>query len=148
VRNGLQALARKGTWDLVGVHDGARPLVTCAEIDRAVETLVADPGLDGAVVAVRSIDTIKMVDEDGVIVSTPDRRRVWQAQTPQIFRWQTLVDAYAQSEQVLLEATDDASLVEALGKRVAVVEGSTENLKITDRVDLLHAEQILTERRR
>jgi 2-C-methyl-D-erythritol 4-phosphate cytidylyltransferase len=147
VRNGLRALAAAGTWDLVGVHDGARPLVTCAEIGRAVDALMADETLAGVVLAIPSIDTIKMVDDKGLITGTPDRRRVWRAQTPQIFRWSTLMEAYAQPDDVLLASTDDASLVEALGGRVAVVEGSPENLKITDRSDLRRAEQILAERR-
>lgn len=148
VRNGLQALAETGTWDLVGVHDGARPLVTCVEIGRAIDALAADPTLDGAVLAMPSLDTVKIVDDDGLIKSTLDRRHLWRAQTPQIFRWQVLMDAYAQSEEALLGATDDASLVEARGGRVAVVEGSPENFKVTDRVDLRLAEQILAERRR
>jgi 2-C-methyl-D-erythritol 4-phosphate cytidylyltransferase len=147
VRNGLLALAEAGTWDLVGVHDGARPLVTCAEIGRAVDALAADPGLDGAVLAIPSTDTIKIVDDGRLITSTPERRTLWRAQTPQIFRWQVLMDAYAQADEALLGATDDASLVEARGGRVVVVEGSAENFKVTDRVDLRHAEQILAERR-
>jgi 2-C-methyl-D-erythritol 4-phosphate cytidylyltransferase len=147
VRNGLLALAEAGTWDLVGVHDGARPLVTCAEIRRAIDALAADPTLDGAVLAIPSTDTIKIVDDGRLITSTPERRTLWRAQTPQIFRWQVLMDAYAQAEEALLGATDDASLVEARGGRVVVVEGSPENFKVTDRVDLRHAEQILAERR-
>ena len=107
-------MAEAGTWDLVGVHDGARPLVTCAEIGRAVDALTADETLDGVVLAIPSIDTIKMVDDKGLITGTPDRRRVWRAQTPQIFRWSTLMEAYAQPDEVLLGSTDDASLVEAL----------------------------------
>jgi 2-C-methyl-D-erythritol 4-phosphate cytidylyltransferase len=147
VRNGLRALSEAGTWDLVGVHDGARPLVTCAEIGRAMDALTADETLDGVVLGIPSVDTIKMVNDKGLITGTPDRRRVWRAQTPQIFRWTTLMEAYAQPDGVLLGSTDDASLVEALGGRVAVVEGSPENLKITDRSDLRQAEQILAERR-
>ena len=148
VRNGLLALAEAGTWDLVGVHDGARPLVTCAEISRAVEALEADPTLDGVVSAIPSTDTVKIVDDDLLVRSTPDRRHLWRAQTPQIFRWRVLMDAYGRPDAALLGATDDASLVEARGGRVAVVEGSPENFKVTDRVDLRHAEQILAERRR
>ncbi len=148
VKNGLKALARAGTWDLVGVHDGARPLVACKDVDRAVEVLADDPDLEGVVLGVPSTDTIKLVDGAGVITETPDRRRVWRAQTPQIFRWRVLLDAYEQAEEVLREATDDASLVERLGGRVKVVEGSPENMKITDRGDWLYAEQLLAERRR
>jgi len=148
VRNGLQALAEVGTWDLVGVHDGARPLVTSDDIRLALEALAGDPSLDGAVLALPSIDTVKIVDDEGIITSTPDREHLWRAQTPQIFRWQVLMDAYDQPEEALLASTDDASLVEAGGGRVAVVKGSPENFKITDRVDLRHAEQILADRRR
>jgi 2-C-methyl-D-erythritol 4-phosphate cytidylyltransferase len=148
VRNGLLALAEMGTWDLVGVHDGARPLVTCAEVERVVAALEADPSLDGAVPGIPSTDTVKIADEAGIVVSTPDRRFVWRAQTPQIFRWPVLMDAYtAGGVDELGYFTDDASLVEARGGRVKMVEGSPENFKITDRLDLQHAEQILAERR-
>lgn len=147
VKNGLSALAEVGSWDLVGVHDGARPLVTCDAIARAVSALESDPRLDGAILAVPSIDTVKIVDDDGLVVSTPERRSLWHAQTPQIFRWQVLMDAYAASDEELADVTDDAALVESRGGRVAVVQGSTENFKITDRVDLRLAEQILAERR-
>jgi 2-C-methyl-D-erythritol 4-phosphate cytidylyltransferase len=147
VRNGLQALAKLGSWDLVGVHDGARPLVTCEEVTRAVQALVAEPELDGAVLGIPSIDTIKTVDAQGFITGTLDRRTLWRAQTPQIFRWQALMTAYAQGDDVLLAATDDSSLVEARGGKVKVVEGSPENMKITERSDLRRAESILAERR-
>jgi 2-C-methyl-D-erythritol 4-phosphate cytidylyltransferase len=148
VLSGLRALAEAGSWDLVGVHDGARPLVTCAEVGRAVDTLCAEADLDGVVLAVPSSDTIKAVDSEGIVTGTPDRRLLWRAQTPQIFRWQVLLDAYAQTDDVLRAATDDASLVEERGGRVKVVEGSPENLKITDRIDLRYAEHLLAERRR
>ncbi len=148
VRNGLRALAGLGTWDLVGVHDGARPLVTCEEVSRAVTALDAHPSLDGAIPALASVDTIKTVDDEYIVTGTPHRTRLFRAQTPQIFRWQVLMDAYAQTDEVVAEATDDSSLVEARGGRVMVVEGSPENFKITDRMDLRHAERILAERRR
>lgn len=147
VRNGLQALAEAGSWELAGVHDGARPLVTCEEVARAVDTLLGAPDLDGVVLAIPSVDTIKTVDADGLITGTPDRPSLWRAQTPQIFRWEALMAAYAQPEEVLLAATDDSSLVEMRGGRVKVVEGSPQNLKITDRADLRQAEGILAERR-
>ncbi len=148
VRNGLQALRTKGVWDLVGVHDGARPLVTCGEISRAVAALAADPRLDGAVPAIPCVDTIKVVDEDRIIVETPARHTLWQAQTPQVFRWEVLFAAYSRPENELLAHTDDAALVEACGGRLAVVEGSPENFKVTDRMDLRRAEHVLADRRR
>ena len=97
VRNGLAALAEAGTWDLVGIHDGARPLVTCDEITRTVDALAADAELAGAVLGVPTTDTIKVVDENGIVIATPDRRTIWRAQTPQIFRWEALLDAYAET---------------------------------------------------
>jgi 2-C-methyl-D-erythritol 4-phosphate cytidylyltransferase len=149
VRNGLDALAEAGTWEFVGVHDGARPLVTCGDITRTVEALAADERLAGAVLGVPTSDTVKVVDEEGLVVATPERRALWHAQTPQIFRWDALMEAYAHTpEDTLLRSTDDASLVETRGGRVIMVKGSSENFKVTDRVDLRHAEQILAERRR
>jgi 2-C-methyl-D-erythritol 4-phosphate cytidylyltransferase len=149
VRNGLAALAQAGHWDLVGTHDGARPLVTCAEVTRVVDAFAADPDLTGAVLGIPTTDTIKTVDAHGVVTATPDRRRLWRAQTPQVFRWDALFEAYAETpDDGLIRATDDASLVESRGGRVRMVMGSAENFKVTDRVDLRHAEQILAERRR
>jgi 2-C-methyl-D-erythritol 4-phosphate cytidylyltransferase len=147
VRSGLQELAAAGVWDLMGVHDGARPLITCDEVTRAVATLVDDAALDGVVLGVPSKDTIKVVDEQDVVRTTPSRGRLWCAQTPQIFRREALLGAYATAEEVLLAATDDASLVERAGGRVGMVRASAENLKVTDRVDLRLAEQILADRR-
>jgi 2-C-methyl-D-erythritol 4-phosphate cytidylyltransferase len=149
VRSGLAALAQAGSWDLVGTHDGARPLITCEDVSHTVEALAAGSGLAGAVLGVPSTDTIKLVDAQTEVISTPDRRLVWRAQTPQIFRWDALYEAYAETpENELVRSTDDASLVENRGGRVVMVKGSPENFKVTDRVDLRHAEQILAERRR
>lgn len=146
VRNGLRALAEMGTWDLVGVHDGARPLVLCEDVERAVAVLAADAQVAGAVLASPSTDTIKEVDMAGDIIGTADRDSLWRAQTPQIFRWQELMTAYEQPDEVLVAATDDASLLEMGGARVKVVKGSSDNLKITDRADFRLAERILRER--
>lgn len=149
VRNGLGALVEAGLWDLVGTHDGARPLVTCEDVARTAAVLAADQRLAGAVLGVPTTDTIKVVDENGFVTATPDRRTIWRAQTPQIFRWGALLDAYTETPEAdLLRSTDDASLVEARGGMVAMVKGSAENFKVTDRVDLRHAEQIIAERRR
>lgn len=147
VRAGLRALADAGRWDLVGVHDGVRPLVTCEEVERGVVALEGEADLDGIVLGIPSGDTIKTVDEDGVITGTPERCRLWRAQTPQIFRWEVLMSAYAQSEETLRSATDDSSLVEISGGRVKVVEGSPENLKITERNDMRRAEDVLAHRK-
>ncbi len=148
VRNGFNALGRIGATEFVGVHDGARPLIRCEEITRARERLAAASTLAGVVLAVPSVDTLKRVDAKGLVIETPERERLWRAQTPQIFRWRRFAVAYDQPDSVLASVTDDSSLVEATGGRVVVVEGSPENLKVTDPADILAAEQILAARRR
>lgn len=148
VRNGLQALAAAGATEFVGVHDGARPLVTCEEVGRVVEHLARHPELAGVVPGAPSIDTLKRVDADGRVLETPPRGLFRRALTPQVFRWESLAAAYARPDADLEAATDDSSLVEAAGGLVDVVEGSEENLKITTTVDVRVAEQILAERRR
>lgn len=148
VRNGLRVVEQHPATDLIGVHDGARPLITCEEVAWVVGRLQAEGDLAGAVLAAPVSDTVKVADEHGLVLETPDRTRLWRAQTPQIFRRQALLDAYSASDDVLAAATDDSSLVEAQGGRVAVVAGSPENLKVTTMTDLRVAEQILAARRR
>jgi 2-C-methyl-D-erythritol 4-phosphate cytidylyltransferase len=148
VRNGLDALAAAGSPEFVGVHDGARPLVTCEEVARARDHLASQSHLAGVVLAVPSVDTLKRVDDTGRIQETPPRGLYWQALTPQVFRWGAFIAAYEQPDDILTRATDDSSLVEAAGGRVDVVEGSYQNLKITTAADVRVAEQILAERHR
>lgn len=146
VRNGLLVLSEACECEFLGTHDGARPLVECSDIVAAVDHLTADGTLDGAVLARPAVDTVKIVDQDGVVVQTPERRRVWLAQTPQIFRREALLAAYRQDDGALARSTDDCSLVESSGGRVAVVSGSPENLKVTTPLDLRLAESILADR--
>lgn len=146
VQNGLRVLADRGGAELVGTHDGARPLVSCAEIRRVRERLEAEPEWAGAIVALPCADTIKVVDAAGIITATPPRSGLWRALTPQVFRWGLFVAAYGQSDEVLAVATDDAALVEAIGGRVGVVEGSAENFKVTTASDVHLAELLLQER--
>lgn len=119
--------------DVVLVHDAARPLIRPDAIRAAIR--VAAGGV-GAVVAVPVADTIKEVDGAGVIVGTPDRARLWQAQTPQAFPRAMLVEAYEKGAAEGVVATDDAALVERYGGRVVVVPGHPSNLKITTAADL------------
>lgn len=146
VRNGLRALTARGGADLVGTHDGARPLVSCAEICRLRERMEADSKVTGAILALPSTDTLKAVDAAGFVTATPDRAGLWRALTPQVFRWKAFVAAYEQPDDVLADATDDAALVEAMGGLVGVVEGSPENLKVTTPLDVRLAELLLRER--
>jgi 2-C-methyl-D-erythritol 4-phosphate cytidylyltransferase len=136
VWNGLQAVP--DSIEVVLVHDGARPFVSAAVIDRVIEA-----GREGgAIAAVRVTDTIKEADEDGVVRATPDRARLWQAQTPQGFPLRTLREAYGAARAEGWSATDDAALCERIGVAVRVVEGAAENLKITRPADLLVAEAL------
>jgi len=132
VRNALDA-APEAT--IAVVHDAARPLVTVDLVRRCLDAL--DEGYDGVIAAIPVTDTVKEV-EKGDVVRTPDRSRLWAAQTPQVFRADALRGAAG-------EATDDASLVEAMGGRVRVVEGTRENFKVTTRLDARVAEMLLAD---
>jgi 2-C-methyl-D-erythritol 4-phosphate cytidylyltransferase len=132
--------APPGADEIILVHDAARPLVTRAIID----AVIASARVSGASIpAVAPPDTIKQIDGDGAVVATLPRDRLRLAQTPQGFRGDLLRDAYARAERDGVTGTDDAALVERTGHKVAVVEGSPRNIKITSPGDLALAEAIL-----
>jgi 2-C-methyl-D-erythritol 4-phosphate cytidylyltransferase len=133
------ALAAAPEATVAVVHDAARPLVT-RELVEACVAAVGD-GCDGAVAAARVSDTVKEADDGGRVVRTLDRSRLWAIQTPQAFVASVLRDALERGD--LTAATDDASLVEAAGGTVRVVEAPAENFKVTSRVDLALAEALL-----
>jgi 2-C-methyl-D-erythritol 4-phosphate cytidylyltransferase len=147
---GLRAVAglqRDGEpYEWVAVHDGARPLVTPGLISRGLEA-ARESG--AAIAAVPATDTVKTVDGEGMITSTLDRRNLWLAQTPQIFRTSLLVDAYDALDRNgnQHEATDCARMIELNGHPVRVFDGESTNIKITTPIDLLVAEAILKGRR-
>lgn len=124
--------------DFVCIHDAARPCISDLWID-AVFRKAQEKG--AAILAVPVAATLKRVDEAGRIVETTSRDGLWEAQTPQVFRRDWLLQAYAKRGN--LPATDDAQLVERIGKEVYVVSGSPLNIKITTKDDLRLAEQIL-----
>jgi 2-C-methyl-D-erythritol 4-phosphate cytidylyltransferase len=134
VRAGLDATAAP----IVLVHDAARPLVAPADI-RAVARAAARKG--AAVLAAPAVDTVKIVDGRGRVVETPDRSRVWLAQTPQGFRRKILETAYRRNGRK--DATDDVQLVERGGGRVVVVPATGLNFKVTLPEDLARAEKVL-----
>jgi 2-C-methyl-D-erythritol 4-phosphate cytidylyltransferase len=138
--------AEAGAGDTVLVHDAARPLVTPALVQAAIRALEADESLDAAIAASPMTDTVKRVDGDGVVRETLDRSELWAVQTPQVFRRAALERALDVPDEVLAQATDDAWLIERAGGRVAVVESSRENLKITTPHDLVVAEMLLASR--
>ncbi len=130
--------------EIVVVHDAARPLVTPALIDRSIEAARKE---GAAVVGVPVKDTIKFVSPKHRVESTPPRDSLWEIQTPQAFRVEILREAHRRAEREGIEATDDAMLVERLGRSVFVLEGDRSNFKITTPEDLLLAEALLRERR-
>ena len=141
VRAGLEALP--ADVDLVAVHDAARPLVRPEAVSRVV---AAAARAGAAILAIPARDTIKRVTE-GRVVATPDRATCWAAQTPQVFRVALLREALAKAASDGHRGTDDAALVERLGITVHVVEGDSDNLKLTHPEDLAVAERILAHRK-
>jgi 2-C-methyl-D-erythritol 4-phosphate cytidylyltransferase len=119
--------------EIVVVHDAVRPFVQQRVILDSIEKAKA---YSAAVVAVRIKDTVKVGSDEGRFERTLDRSVLWLAQTPQTFRKQVLIDAYNNAGRDRLEATDDASLVELMKIRPAIVEGSFDNIKITTPEDL------------
>jgi 2-C-methyl-D-erythritol 4-phosphate cytidylyltransferase len=137
VRNALAAAPEART---VVVHDAARPLVTRELVESCLAALM---GVDGVTAAAPVTDTIKQTFPDGTVERTLDRSRLWAVQTPQVFRADALRRALDVDEAVLAGATDDASLVEAAGGTIRVVEAPPDNFKVTSRADLARAEALL-----
>jgi 2-C-methyl-D-erythritol 4-phosphate cytidylyltransferase len=134
VAEGLKRLDR---CDWVLIHDGARPCLTEELVERGLKE-ARQTG--AAIAAVPLKETVKVVDAEGRIESTPRRESLWAAQTPQVFRLDLLEEAYRKTTQ---EVTDDASLVEASGHKVRVYMGLYDNMKVTTPEDLALAETIL-----
>jgi 2-C-methyl-D-erythritol 4-phosphate cytidylyltransferase len=140
VLHGLQAVD-PDTTEIVVVHDGVRPFVTSEEVSRTV----AAARSEGAAILVSTpVDTIKEV-RAGAVAGTLDRSTIRSALTPQCFNYKLLVRAYEQADVSDPELTDESSLVERLGAKVAIVEGSSRNIKITRKDDLLIGEAIFNQ---
>jgi len=123
----------------VVIHDGARPLITEDLTERGLEA-ATETGV--AVAAIPVTDTIKVAGDDQFVQGTPPRRNLWAVQTPQVFRFDIIAEAY---RQVKYEVTDDARLVEQLGYKVKLYMGSYDNIKVTTPDDLVIA-QVLWEK--
>lgn len=130
----------KAEVEFVAIHDAVRPCITEALVT-SVFTKAEQTG--AALLAIPVADTLKQVDEKHRITGTVSRKGLWQAQTPQVFRRDLLMDAYGRRGDFGKDITDDAQLVEAAGHSVVVVEGAGTNIKITSRADLTLAEAIL-----
>jgi len=140
VRNALQAVA-PGT-DVVLIHDGARPLVSRELVRRVLDAVSEGRSVTAAIPLA---DTVHEIGDDGRVLATPDRSRLWRAQTPQAFPLDTLRAAYQQAALAGIEATDDAALVARFAGPVFVIEGDAGNLKITVPDDLRVAHALLAE---
>jgi 2-C-methyl-D-erythritol 4-phosphate cytidylyltransferase len=137
VANGLDDLPDEA--GIVLVHDAARPFVSAQTIDRVVRSV-----RDGraTIAAVPVTDTLKNVDESGLIAGTVERERLWRAQTPQGFPREVIVRAHREAKAARVNATDDASLCERIGVPVSVVRGTERAMKITEEADFARAEAL------
>ena len=127
--------------ELIAVHDGARPLVRPRQIDDLIRL---GAKTNAVAPALPVTDTIKVADDEGKVVSTPDRNTLYAVQTPQVFQANILRAALQSALNDGVTATDDCAAVERLGKEVYLTPGDPENIKITTPFDLIIGEAILT----
>lgn len=141
VLNGLKAVTGAGPEDWMLVHDAARPCLTSRHLDKLIGELAHDDV--GGLLAVPVADTLKRADEHDRVLATEPREGLWQAQTPQMFRYGLLLKALTSVES---DPTDESRAVEALGLKPKLVPGDARNLKVTYPHDLRLAEMILNMR--
>lgn len=138
VYNGIKTVDKN--CDIVLIHDGVRPFVTQDNIN----DIIAETAENSCCVLGMPIkDTIKMCDENGFVSSTPQRSLVWQAQTPQAFKYDLILNAYEKAMSDDFLGTDDSMLVERLGYKIKMVKGSYQNIKITTPDDINIGNSIL-----
>jgi len=126
--------------DLIIIHDGARPLIKAEDIEKTIRE-AKDYG--AAAVGVKVKDTIKVIDCEGFVIDTPDRSTLFSVQTPQVFNFALYKQALLKAEKENMDFTDDCQLIEFIGQKVKMVEGSYSNIKITTQEDIPLAENIL-----
>ena len=142
VRKGIHAADKRVTH--FAIHDGARVLITPEEIKRVLSVAYEN---GAATLATPVTDTVKVVGEDGAILSTPDRSSMWAVQTPQVFEKDLYKRAMGNALLNNLDVTDDCSMVEAIGEKVLTVRGEYSNIKLTTPVDITIAEALLSKRK-
>lgn len=130
-------LSFEGKCGIAVIHDGARPFVTAAILDESIREAYE---YGAAACAVPVKDTIKVADKDGWIVDTPDRSHLYAVQTPQTFKFDLIFEAHKKARNEGYTGTDDTVLVERMGTRVKIFDGSYENMKITTPEDIYMAE--------
>ncbi|MBR6729200.1 MAG: 2-C-methyl-D-erythritol 4-phosphate cytidylyltransferase [Clostridia bacterium] len=139
VKNGLGEVSEQA--DMILVHDAARPLVSPKTIQEVIEGVLAH---GAAAAGVPCKNTLKLTNSEGFIEATPDRSRLYEIQTPQGFKRDVILNAYAHAEANGITGTDDCYLAEQLGAPIKITEGDYRNIKITTPEDLILAEQILS----
>lgn len=137
INNALKIIENPEEY-IIAVQDGVRPFIKEKFINCSYEKLLKEKELDGVVVAVPVKDTVKVVDNVSQIKDTPERKTLYLAQTPQVFRGQILKEAYKVAEMEAFLGTDDSSLVERIGGKVTIEEGSYDNIKVTTVEDLVY----------
>lgn len=142
VRKGIHAADKRAGF--YAIHDGARVLITPKEIEKVLR---AAYDTSAAALGTPVTDTVKVVDDGSVILSTPDRSSMWAVQTPQVFEKELYRRAMQNALVTNLEVTDDCSMVEALGEPVHIVRGEYSNIKLTTPIDITIAEAILAKRK-
>ena len=138
VFNGYQALPTD--TDIVLVHDGVRPFLSREMVQETIHTAGK---FGAAITAIPVHDTLKQVDDSGLVQRTVEREGLWRVQTPQAFRYDLLGEAFRNAQADSFYGTDEAALIEYLGQEVRVVDGSEWNLKITRQEDLVLGESIV-----
>lgn len=138
VLNGLKAIQQQdGSNDWVMVHDAARPCLDVASIDALIQA--GKSSEQGAILAIPSVDTVKLANANQTIDKTLNREQIWLAQTPQYFPVELLCSAIEAGLQRGLPITDEASAIEACGKQPALVIGTRKNIKVTEPEDMMLA---------
>ncbi|ABA57367.1 2-C-methyl-D-erythritol 4-phosphate cytidylyltransferase [Nitrosococcus oceani ATCC 19707] len=147
VRNGLESLmALAAPEDWVLVHDAARPCLRKEDIDRLIETLHDHPM--GGLLALPISDTVKRADAEGSVMETVDRKGLWRAMTPQMFPLAKLYNSLREAIAAGVQVTDEASAMEWAGFSPRLIEGYSDNIKITHPQDLAQAEVFLKRQER
>ncbi len=126
--------------ELIIIHDGARPLIKSIDIENTIRAAKENKA---AAVGTFVKDTVKVVDKNGFVVSTPDRSTLFAVQTPQIFDFELYKNAAQNAREKGLDFTDDCQLAESFNKKVKTVVGSYSNIKITTPDDIVLAENLL-----
>ncbi|MBI5676755.1 MAG: 2-C-methyl-D-erythritol 4-phosphate cytidylyltransferase [Nitrospirae bacterium] len=139
VYNALKFLREES---LILIHDGVRPLFSARLVERLINEI---NGFDGIVPVLPIKDTIKVIDAENIVVSTEDRSKLKAVQTPQVFPLRVIKEAYNKAYADGFHATDDAALVERMGGKIKVIEGSPFNIKVTTQEDLEMVQYLINE---